>query len=131
MRIAFVALFLSMVGACGGGGSSEKDLAMSHVDMTAPSGDMSGQTCAMLALCGEGCAGDVTCENACAAKGSTTAQQQYNALFGCAYGVCTAAGDSGTAACASNTDSSQGCSNCVDAAAQSATCSAQFAACGL
>jgi hypothetical protein len=132
MRLALLVLSLSFVACGGGGGSSNKDLS-TPTDLTAPTGDMVKENCLQVVTCGAGCAGSTTCENACAANASTTALQQYNALFGCAYTVCTTSSapdeDGGTAPCMSNTDSSQTCSNCVTAAAQSGSCSTELAAC--
>jgi hypothetical protein len=94
-------------------------------DLTAGGTD----TCLQVVTCGQGCAGNASCEAACAAKGTAKAMTQSQALFGCAYGQCTVAHDGGAAACTSNTDGSAGCITCVTAAAQSPACASQLSAC--
>jgi hypothetical protein len=120
----FVSAFVIALGMTFAAGCGDDSTTMTGMDLSA-----SGDTCLQVVMCGQACAGNVTCENACAAKGSTSAVTKYQALFGCAYGLCTVAHDGGTAACSSNTDSSTGCLNCVISAAMGASCSAQLNAC--
>jgi hypothetical protein len=119
------ALCLAPLAGCGDDTTSA-DLTIVH-DMSA-----NGQTCLQVVTCAQSCSGatQVSCEMACAAKGTTKAQTAFNALITCAYTACLMPGDGGSAAaCSSSTDTSSGCTACVTAAAQSSACSTQLNAC--
>ena len=118
------AFCLAPLAGCGDDSVADNDLSVVH-DLSVASGD----TCLQVITCAAGCAGAAPCQTACAAKGSTKAQGQYQALFGCAYGRCTVANDGGAAACTSATDTAAGCTACASAAGQSPACSTQLIAC--
>jgi hypothetical protein len=116
--LSAIALVL-FVAACGDDSSSEQ-----------PDMSVNGQTCLQVVGCIENCESDpATCAMTCASHASPKAMSEYEAGLACGYGVCTKPGDGGAAACASMTDTSTPCINCVVAAVQSSTCSTQFNAC--
>lgn len=134
LGLVFVSCCAVAVVGCGGGGSKKADMAM---DLAAADNAVASETCAQVVECASGCTGAnmATCEQTCRSMGSATAQQQFDALFGCAYGVCLGgadggAGDGGAGACSSTSDTSAGCQQCVMNAAEGATCSAELTACG-
>ena len=95
-----------------------------------PDMSVNGQTCLQVVGCIENCTNDpATCATACAEHASPKAMGEYQAGLACGYGVCTKPGDGGAAACASMTDTSTSCINCVVDAVQSSTCKAQLQAC--
>lgn len=122
MRILSAFALSFAFAACGGSDKAKNDLSVSQ-DLT------SGKGCFALIECEQGCSGVPACEQACVTQGTTNGQALFNALFACAYGICTQPGDSGTAACSSSTDLSSGCQACVSNAAQTAACSSQLGAC--
>lgn len=87
-----------------------------------------GASCLDIITCGSGCAGNAECQEACTAEGSPAGVAQYDSLFACAYGACTAPPE-GEPACSSNEDDSMACSDCVAAAAQAEGCSTELATC--
>ena len=122
--LAFCVASLSLAAACG------DDSTTTYPDLSTPDLTVEGsQSCLQIVSCGAACGGVASCQATCAAKGSAAAQAQYQALFACAYGQCTVAHDGGTAACASNTDTSATCSTCTSAGAQSTACTTQLEAC--
>jgi hypothetical protein len=104
------------------------DMAMSMADMTPTN-------CLTIITCASGCAGNAACQQACAAAGSPTAQQKYQALFACAYAACLPAGDGGMnsdggmGSCSMLGDMSKACTDCVAAAAQGKMCATQLNDC--
>jgi hypothetical protein len=100
---------------------------------TEPDMSASAQTCAQIVSCIENnCTTPglrAACAVTCASNGTSKAQTEYQAGITCGYGVCTKPGDGGAAACASMTDNSPGCLNCVVDAVQAKACSTQLQAC--
>jgi len=123
-----LALCLAPLAGCGDDSAVIVDMTVIQ-DMSAAAGT---ENCLQIIVCAQACSGatQVTCAQACAAKGTTKAQGQYNALIACAYGQCTVANDGGAAACTSTSDTSSGCATCLTAGAQTNACASTLAACG-
>jgi len=126
-----------LVGAgfgCGNSSStSQPDMTMTvGPDMAVKPADMMTLGCQQIISCVRACAGNTTCQGACLAEGSTTAQLQLGNLAACLFGVCGPQ-DGGSMMCASAQDTSQGCQSCLSSAglgaATGGACSTQFSQC--
>src|SRR5262249_34868639 len=102
---------------------STQDLS-AKADLSAPA-----DNCLAVITCAAGCAGNATCQGNCAAKGTAAAQMKYQALGQCAVSGCIVAQDGGVIPCASATDTSQACQDCIAAYAQGPACMTQLNAC--
>jgi hypothetical protein len=131
MLVPCVVLFSLAPVGCGTSTAESPDASTGSPDASTGSPDASfgTQTCLQVITCAAGCAGMSACESACEGMGSAKAQTQYQALFACAYGVCTAPADGGAPACTSSSDTSAGCQSCVESAAQGSSCVTPLGAC--
>ena len=132
-----VASLTMLVGAGFGCGddttATTMDMTMAAKDMSAAIVDMQKLTCAQILSCVMACSGSQSCELACVGDGSTQAQGLIETFEGCLFGVC-GPGDGGNASCSGPTDTSSGCSTCLNNTAGAAAlgngpCAASYSAC--
>jgi hypothetical protein len=127
--LALTTLAAALALGCGGS-SSDHDAAASGQDLS------SGEGCYAIAECAFACtAGDAACVQACIDKGTPVAQTAYAMLTTCGYGLCTGTdggspmGDGGSTACATATDTSAACTQCVQNGGQSTACASFVTTC--
>jgi hypothetical protein len=136
MRAAFILFAVALAGAAGCGddattGMMTPDMAAVG-DMSVPL-DMLQLSCAGVVRCIAECGENTVCRQSCIDAATADGRGKFNAFDGCVAQSCSGL-DGGTASCASPTDSSIACTNCLEMTAIGATtsgqaCHAEYADC--